>query len=485
MPGIREPGTVIDGYVLEEKIHRGSMAEIWRVHRGDPPALYVMKIPSFRDTDDPASIVGFEVEQMILPTLSGVHVPRFIGAGDWSVQPYIVMEHIRGASLRSRLDEAPLDPGEVASIGARLAAALHDLHNQHVIHLDVKPSNVMFREDGAAVLIDFGVSRHDRLPDLLAEQFRLPIGTGPYISPEQIGQIRNDPRSDIFSLGVLLYYLATGERPFGNPTSVRGLRQRLYRDPVPPRARNPRCPPWLQEVILRCLEIAPADRYQTAAHLAFQLQHPDQIALTVRAGRMSRDSFLTVLKRRFRLIGEEPDLRRSADDHISRAPIVAVALDLDQGSEALAEALFTAVRRVLQTEPGARLACLTVRKTPRLAMETTLDAEGRSLRMRLLVELQHWARPLGLGVGRITHHVLEGPDPAAEILDFAGSNHVDHIVIGSRGSSTLRRYLGSVSSQVVAQALCTVTVIKSRMPDENTVGVPATDGRPRYPGLFS
>lgn len=484
MPGIREAGTVIDGYVLEEKIHRGSMAEIWRVRRGDPPVFSVMKIPSFRDTDDPASLVGFEVEQMILPTLSGDHVPRFIAAGDWAVQPYIVMEHIQSTSLRSRLDEAPLPPDEVASIGARVAAALHDVHNQHVIHLDIKPSNVMFREDGAAVLIDFGVSRHDRLPDLLAEQFRLPIGTGPYISPEQIRQIRNDPRSDIFSLGVLLYYLATNERPFGNPTSVRGLRERLYRDPVPPRARNPRCPPWLQEVILRCLEIAPADRYQTAAHVAFQLQHPDQVALTARAEKMSRDGFLTVLKRRFRSIGEEPDLRRSADDHLSRAPIVAVALDLDQGSEALAEALLAAARRVLQTQPGARLACLTVRKTPRLAMETALDAEGRSLRMRLLVELQHWARPLGLGVGRITHHILEGPDPASEILDFARSNHVDHVVIGSRGSSTLRRYLGSVSSQVVAQAVCSVTVVKSRAPEDDTAGGSAADGRPRYPGLF-
>ncbi len=263
------------------------MAEIWLVRRPDVAGPLVMKIPAFRDMDDPASLVGFEVEQMILPTLSGVHVPRFLAAGDWSVQPYIVMERIGGTSLRARLADAPLDPGEVASIGARIAAALHAVHGQHVIHLDVKPSNIMFRPDGTCVLVDFGLSRHDRLPDLLAEQFRLPIGTGPYISPEQIAQIRNDPRSDLFSLGVVLYYFATGERPFGNPTSIRGLRQRLYRDPVPPRARNRHCPAWLQEVILRCLEVSPSDRYDTAAHLAFQLQHTDQIALD-RAGGASR-----------------------------------------------------------------------------------------------------------------------------------------------------------------------------------------------------
>ncbi len=464
MAGARQVGVVLDGFELEEKIHQGSMAEIWRVRRADSPTAMVMKIPSFRDSDDPAALVGFEVEQMILPQLSGVHVPRFLAAGDWSVQPYIVMEQIRGQSLRARLDEAPLDPQEVASIGTRVAAALHDLHTQHVIHLDMKPSNVMFRESGEAVLIDFGLSRHDRLPDLLAEQFRLPMGTGPYISPEQIRQVRNDPRSDLFSLGVLLYYLATGERPFGNPTSVRGLRQRLYRDPVPPRVRNPRCPSWLQEVILRCLEVVPTDRYETAAHVAFQLQHPDQVTLTARAHRTARDGIVTVLRRRFRLINLEPDPRQSAAEQISKAPIVAVALDLAQGSEALAEALRLTTRRVLQTAPGARLACLTVLKTPRIAIDAIVDSEAGSLRMRLLVELRHWGRPLGLGVGRITHHVLEAPDPATAILDFAESNHVDHIVIGSRGSSTLRRYLGSVSSQVVAESNCTVTVVKTPTP---------------------
>ena len=89
-------------------------------------------------------------------------------------------------------------------------------------------------ETGEAVLIDFGTSRHRDLPDLLAEELKTPIGTGPYISPEQILRIRDDPRSDLFALGVSLYLLSTGRRPFGNPTTVRGLRRRFYRDPPPP-----------------------------------------------------------------------------------------------------------------------------------------------------------------------------------------------------------------------------------------------------------
>jgi serine/threonine protein kinase len=111
----------------------------------------------------------------------------------------------------------------------------------------------------------YGLSRHDRLPDLLDEQLRLPIGTGPYMSPEQLRFVRNDPRSDLFALGVMLYHFSTGERPFGAPTNVRGLRRRLYTEPVPMRSLRPDCPPWLQEIVLMCLEVQPERRWQSAA----------------------------------------------------------------------------------------------------------------------------------------------------------------------------------------------------------------------------
>jgi serine/threonine protein kinase len=102
---------------------------------------------------------------MILPRLAGPHAPRFIAAGDFD-RPYIVMEFIAGASVKSFLDRLPLIPNEVATIGAKIAFALHDIHRQHVLHLDLKPSNVILRGEDA-VLIDFGLSRHDQLPDLV------------------------------------------------------------------------------------------------------------------------------------------------------------------------------------------------------------------------------------------------------------------------------------------------------------------------------
>ncbi len=468
-----EAGQEIDGFRLEEHLHRGGMANLWRVTRvdgGDASPL-IMKVPRIKGGDDPATIVGFEVEQMIMPTLSGAHVPKFVAKGDFTRQPYIVMEHIPGASLRARFDVAPLPLDEVVRVGIKVATALHDLHRQHVIHLDVKPSNIMFRPTGEAVLVDFGLSRHDRLPDLLDEEFELPMGTGPYMSPEQVQFVRNDPRSDLFALGVLMYHLATGERPFGNPNSVRGLRQRLYREPVPPRVLRPEMPPWLQEIILRCLAVQPADRHQTAAQLAFELQHPEQVTLTERAGRQEKKSGgMSTLKRWLTAIGSEPVVIAGAAEQTERSPILLAAVDVAGATPALLEAVRHTVQRLLQTEPGARLACLAVMKTHRIATDELLEPDGSSKHVNLLVKLKHWAHPLQrvlepqqreLQAGRITYHVLEAPDAATAIVDYARKNQVDHVVMGARSSGGLRRYLGSVSAEVVAQCDCTVTVVRA------------------------
>ena len=464
--GRLERGAVIDGYTLEERIHQGSMAVLWRVSTPGHPPL-VMKMPLLREGDDPTAMVGFEVEQMIMPTLQGPHVPLFIGSGDFSAHPYIVMEYIRGDSLRASLERTPLDTEEVARIGAQIATALHSLHRQHVIHLDLKPSNVMFRDTGEAVLIDFGFSRHDRLPDLLAEQFRLPMGTAPYISPEQVLRIRNDPRSDLFALGAVLYHLVTGERAFGFPNSITGLRKRIYRDPVPPRARNPSCPAWLQEVILRCLEPDPRERYQSAAQVLLALRNPGQVPLTERAKKLRQDGGMAVIRRWVRTLGAaHAESWQSTAVQMARSPVVVVALDLLGSTEALLTSIRTTSERVLSMHPGARLACVTVLRTSRLAVDVTVDEEGRNLRVLRLIELKDWARPLGLAEGRLTYHVLEGPDPAAVLVDFVRENHVDHVVIGARGASPIRRYLGSVSAHVVAESPCTVTVVKVPQPED-------------------
>ena len=454
-----EAGQAIDGFRLIELMPFGGMASFWRVANETNDLPMVMKMPLLRPGEDPFTIVGYEVEQMILPRLTGSHVPRFIASGDFE-RPYIVMEFIEGLSVEALVEKRPLPLDEVVAIGAKIAFALHDIHCQHVIHLDLKPSNVILRGDDA-VLIDFGLSRHDQLPDLMGEEAKGPLGTGAFIAPEQILGDRSDPRSDLFALGVIVYVLATGEWPFGEPQMLSNWRRRLWRDPVPPRGRNAAVPPWLQEIILRCLEVDPAARYATAAQLAFDLQHPDHVALTQRATRLRHDGPLTVARRWLRAKRNSPPrLRRTLMSHLASAPIVLAAIDLAPGHQALRAALALAVRRVLATEPNARLVCVNVLKISRLAPDELEDAQGRNPHLGRLVEMKHWARSIPVAPERITYHVLEATNPAEQIVSYARHNRVDHIVIGARGSSMLRRYLGSVSAHVVAEAPCSVTVVR-------------------------
>ena len=472
---LHEPGFIVDGFRLEEIAHRGGMAALWRVSRPGTTTPLLMKVPRIGEGADPAAVVSFEMEQMILPRLTGLHVPKFFAAGDFAVQPYIVMEAIPGQTLLPRLTELPLPYAEVADIGVKIAQALDDLHRQHVVHLDVKPSNIMFRPTGEAVLLDFGLSHHERLPDLMQEEFRLPFGTAPYMSPEQLRGIRNDPRSDLFALGVLLYFFSTGVRPFGESETLRGMRRRLWRDPVPPRQLRPDYPPWLQEAVLRCLEIEPAWRYPTAAQLAFDLSYPNQVKLTKRSERLHRDPFTTVLRRRFNQDLVRPHSKSALAAQLSSAPIVAVAIDLAEGSAALNDALRVTAGRILATLPSARLACVNVLKQGRITIDFTLDEQGHNKQIDRLVALRHWAEPIKLDEHRLTAHVLEGVDPAAAILEFAQANQIDHILIGARQDSLMRKLLGSVSAKVAAEARCTVTVVrpnrtaeeqKSSTPDE-------------------
>jgi serine/threonine protein kinase len=453
-------GAVIDGFTIGECVHRGGMATLWSVTRPDIAVPLLMKIPLMSEGEDPAAIVSFEMEQMILPRLSGPHVPACFGTGDFAHQPYVVIERIPGKTLYSRLGDLPLSYEETRVIVGKIAVALADLHRQNVIHHDIKPSSIMLRPSGEVVLIDFGLSHHNQLPDLLQEEFRLPYGTAPYMAPERLLGVRDDPRSDLFSLGVMLYFFTTGVRPFGESETMRGMRRRLWRDPVPPRKLKPDYPPWLQEVVLRCLEIEPVWRHPTASQLAFELGNPDQIKLTARSERLKRDPMSTVLRRRFNRGLTHPKAKSDLAAQLASGPIVAVALDVAEGSGSLNEALRVTSERILATLPSARLACLNVLKLGRITIDRTLDEQGHNKHIDRLVTLRHWAQPLKLDENRLSVHVLEAIDPAAAILEFAEVNHVDHIVIGARQNSMLRTLLGSVSAKVAAEAACTVTVVR-------------------------
>jgi eukaryotic-like serine/threonine-protein kinase len=457
------PGCEIDGFRLGELIHAGSMASIYRLIGSRGPLPLIMKIPRLGAGERAVNVIGFEVCRMVLGALGqGSHHPTLIAYGDIETTPYLVIQHVEGARLSEWLPRAPLPPEEIARLGSALAIALHDLHRRDVVHLDLKPTNVMYRPSGEAVLIDFGLAHHGHLPDLLAEELRFPVGNWVYMSPEQILGVRCDPRSDIYALGGILYELATGRLPFGHPASVSELRRRLYRDPVPPRAVAPATPAWLQEVILRCLEVDARKRYPSADQVAVDLANPAGVALTERASRQRRASWLTLAGRRFRAMRFEPAPCPPPMQQAQVARVTVVALSPNERNEMLLEALRRAARNVLAADPACRIACVTV-----VPSAATLNGEGdegtaTGRQIRRLVELRHWARPLDLPEERLTYHVLESDKPAAALVDYVKMNDVDLLLIGAPRGGGSMRLLGGVCAQVVAEAPCSVSVVRVR-----------------------
>lgn len=465
-----EPGSVLDGFVIDECIYAGGMAHIYRVHYAhgapDPGFPMVMKMPRMTAGDGAENIVSFEVEQQIMPALSGAHVPRFVAAGDLERAPYLVMEYVQGQTLQHWLDAPELPPvDEVVRLGAAVAHAVHSLHQQNTVHLDLKPANVLIRPDGTAVLLDFGLSCHAHYPDLLAEQLRKAVGSPIWIAPEQVVGVRGDPRSDIFAIGVMLYQLLTGELPFGEPQTAGGLRQRLWMDPVPPRQLKPLLPPWLQEVVLRCLAPEAAQRYPSAAHLAFDLLHADQVQVSERGYKIAGTGFWRHFRRWLKTAGMhyQPS-PLPARQQIDEVPIVMVAVPHQGASDATMYSLRQAAARSLGTRPDARLACVMVISPDQTSSTDDASSES-SVHRRYLAQLRQWVQPLALTGQQISCHVLESGDVAQALLNYAVGNRVGVIVMGAatHGLKT-QRFVATVPIKVAMQAPCTVILVKQTLP---------------------
>lgn len=464
-----EPGTLVDQFVMGSCIHAGGMAHIYSVSCADaaqdPGFPMVMKVPRMGTGDGAENIVSFEVEHMILPALSGPHVPRFIAAGDLAVLPYLVMEHVLAPTLASKMQATPqLAIDTAVQLAAALASAVHHLHTQNAVHLDIKPSNVLIRPDGSAVLLDFGLSHHAHFPDLLAEEMRKAVGSNTYMAPEQVVGVRGDPRSDIFAIGALLYHMVTGQSPFGEPVTQGGLRQRLWMEPPPPRGLRSEVPPWLQEVILRCLQPQAQQRYPTAAHLAFDLTHADRVVVTERGQRLKGPGWLALLKRWVYAAGMHYQPSPLPTEHIARMPIVMVALPHSDVSDETLLALRHAVVRALgnYSDQGehSRLACVTV-ISPNDTSTTDESHSETNVHLRHLARMRDWAKPLQLSAQQVSFHVLESVDVAAALISYAKGNHVGILVMGAATHGLqFQAILHTVPIKVAMQAPCTVILVK-------------------------
>jgi serine/threonine-protein kinase len=277
-----EAGSQVDWYRIEEPIARSGMASIYRATDTRDQRQVALKIPHPDMEADPILFDRFQREAGIGEKLEHPKVMRVYG-GEKRTRIYMVMEWCEGRLLRQILDEGPLPRERAIRIAIAVLDALDYIHAHGVVHRDLKPENIMVDAQDNIKLIDFGIASDTAARRLTYANFTAALGTPNYISPEQVKGKRGDGRSDIFSMGVMLYEMLSGKLPFSGPSPLAAMNDRLLNHPMPPSVADPSISPQLQEVIYRALEREPKNRYARAREFALDLEHLDQVGVEDRA----------------------------------------------------------------------------------------------------------------------------------------------------------------------------------------------------------
>jgi len=278
-------GQVLGHYRVLEKIGAGGMGEVYRARDerlGRDVAVKVLK-PSF--ANDPDRLRRFELEARSSAALSHPNIVAVYDIGMHDGAPYIVSELLEGMTLRQRLLQGPLSPRQTSDYGTQIAQGLVAAHEKRIVHRDLKPENLFITRDGHVKILDFGIAklisgetREQNSIESMATQTRLGsvLGTVRYMSPEQVRGKPVDPRSDIFSLGAILYEMLTGKAAFAGDTEADTMMAVLKEDPAEMAPASSPAPAAFEQIVRHCLEKEPENRFQSARDLAFALSTASQ-----------------------------------------------------------------------------------------------------------------------------------------------------------------------------------------------------------------
>jgi serine/threonine-protein kinase len=276
-------GTTLGPYEIVRRLGSGGMGDIYLAEDTRLGRKIALKALPSHFTKDAERVRRFQLEAKAASALSHPNIITIFEIGQFEHLHYIAFEYVDGQTLRQRLINAPLTIAEALTVASSVAAALLASHEAGIVHRDIKPENIMMRTDGVVKMLDFGLAKLTEGKPLASEASTLfqtergiLMGTAPYMSPEQARGLAIDPRTDIWSLGVVLYEMVAGRPPFEGPTNSDVLVAILGREPVPLPRYRPEVPTELEWIIKKTLRKDRDERYQTAREVLADLRNLGQ-----------------------------------------------------------------------------------------------------------------------------------------------------------------------------------------------------------------
>lgn len=357
-------------YRAIEKIGSGGMAEVYKAVDEVLGRTVAVKVLHPRYASEPNFVARFRQEAQAAANLSH---PSIVNIYDWGRDDetyYIVMEYVNGTDLKSLVEQrGAMDPVKVAEYGMQACAALAVAHGYDIIHRDIKPHNIVITPDGTVKVMDFGIARAG---NTTMTQTGSVLGTAQYISPEQAQGRALGPASDLYSLGVTLYELATGRLPFDADTPVAVALKQVNEQPVPPRQIRPSVPASLEAVIMKAMRKNPAERYQSASEMRDDLKRVvtgESVGAAPRQTYADQTSVMPAVERAERQrIASAPELRPVPQRRVEPWVWVLVAVVL--------LALGIGVAAALGAFGGGTIAVPTVLGMTEQEASTTITSQG-------------------------------------------------------------------------------------------------------------
>jgi serine/threonine-protein kinase len=283
------PGQTLDNrFLITETISRSGMATIFKATDLTNKETVAIKVPFMEFESDSGFYSRFQREEEIGLRLNHPYILKFIHLEEeHRSRPYIVTEYLRGYTLSHLLNSVrPMPERDAVKLASSVCEALSYMHENGVVHRDLKPQNIMICYDGTIRIMDFGIAKAEKGRRITFAGFTPAVGTPDYMAPEQVSGKRGDVRTDIYSLGAMLYEMVVGVPPFDGDNPFVIMNARVTGDPAAPRKQNPNVSTHVEEIILHAMERNPGDRYQSAAAMKTDLDNPGAVKLTGRCDRL-------------------------------------------------------------------------------------------------------------------------------------------------------------------------------------------------------